>query len=244
MEKKYTKIVIAVLILLFLGLMIYKTTVFFKYKTDNVEINKAGIFNETINISYNGDSDVVTFDEMSYHDYFSDYVDKEGIAFKVKYDENGKVISYYDISKENQLINMLNVNSFELAIDEEENKTDFSTEKDMRNFLNKKNIKDDIDLIKYIKDNYYFKNELLTPTKTMRNNYILNSLAQSALPNFESITLIKGDNIKGYIVNISSNPLKAIHLLYGDNQYVIVLLGEEITTSEFVNNLLESISFN
>lgn len=245
MKINFKKLIIVFVVLLFVGLIAYKVSTFSKYKTDNITINKEGIFNNTININYIEGSGTATFEEMSYHDYFSDYVDKEGIAFKVKYGEDGNVASYYSITKENQLINMLSVDSFELATDEKgiENKK-YHTEKNMKKFLKKNEIKDDIDLIKYIKDNYYLKNSLLTPTYTMRNNYIINSLAQSAFPNFESITLIKGDNIKGYIVNISSTTLKAIHLLHGDNQYVIVLLGEEITTPEFVNNLLGSIRFN
>lgn len=245
MEKKrnFKSISIMALVFVLLCLMAYKFAMLQKYKTENIAINTTSIFNETVNIGYTED-DVITFDEMSYKDYFADYVDKEGLSFKVKYNENGEISAFYSIIKEKQLINLLNVNSFELATDGEDSKNDFSTEKDMKKFLNNNNIKDDIDLIKYIKDNYYLENKLLTPTKTMRKNYIINSLAQSVFPNFESITLIKSDNIKGYIVNVHSSPLKSIHLLYGDNQYVIALFGEEVTNSEFINNLLETVSFN
>lgn len=247
MERKFSlKIFLPlVLVLLLFGTFVYKFAAMQKYKTENIDINTKSIFNSTINITYNGDSSVTKFDEMSYHDYFSDYVDKEGLNFKVKYNENGEIVSYYNITKEEQLINMLSVDSFEIATDVEEiDSRKYFTEKNMKKFLDKKNIKDDIDLIKYIKDNYYLRNDLLMSTDTMRNNYIINSLVQSSFPNFESITLINGDKVKGYIVNIKSNPLKAIHLLHEDKQYVIALFGDEVTTDEFIKNLLGSISFN
>ena len=247
MEKKFDlkRIVIIVVTLLFVGLLSYKLAMFLKYKTENIPINTESIFNDTLNISYTEDNDIATFDEMSYHNYFSEYVDKEGLDFKVKYDDNGEIVSFYNIAKDELLINMLSVDSFEMATDIEDiNNRKYSTEKNMKRFLDKNNINDDIELIRYIKDNYYLKNDLLTPTKTMRNNYIINSLAQSAFPNFENITLIEGDKIKGYIINVQANPLKAIHLIHGNNQYIIALYGEEVTNSKFVNDLLESISFN
>ena len=237
------RIYILVVLLVVLGVT-YRAAMFLKYKTENIPINTESIFNDTLNISYTEDNDIAMFDKMLYKDYFSDYVDKEGLDFKVKYDENGDIVSFYNITKEEQLINMLSVDSFEMATDVEEIKNKkYSTEKNMKKFLDRKNIKDDIDLIEYIKNNYYFKNSLLTPKNIMRNNYILNSLAQSAFPNFENITLIEGDKIKGYIINVQANPLKAIHLLHEDKQYVIALFGAEVTTDEFVNEFLESISF-
>ena len=246
MEKKINlkRIGIIVVVLLFIVLTSYKLAMFLKYKTDNLDINQDGIFNETIEVTYK-ESDTVTYDEMSYKDYFTDYVEVEEMGFKVKYDADGEVESAYNIIKEPQYISMLSINSFEMAIDEEENKdVDFSTEEDMKKLLKEKNINDDIDLIKYIKDNYYFKNYLFTPTKTMRNNYILNSFAQSAFPNFENIALIKGDKIKGYVMKMSSGKIKVIHLLYKDNQYGILLVGDELNTTEFINSLLETISFD
>ncbi len=142
------------------------------------------------------------------------------------------------------LVIMLNTNSFELFSDNKENDISYETEKNMKEFLDKNNIKDDVDLLNYIKKNYYFKNNIFTCTKTMRNNYIFNSLILVAFPEFKNITLVNG-SIRGYIINTaSSQNIKEIHLLYNNSQYIITLFGEDITNDDFVKELITSISFS
>lgn len=248
MEKKINfKVLIYLFMFLFLGFIVYKFFMLQKYSTENININNELIFNETMNIKYNQNKDFVSFDEMSYFNYFSDYISREGASFKVKYDENGKVNSFYNIAKEKQYIHVLNINSF-MLMSTEENKNgtiDYSTDKSMKEFLNKNEIKDDIDLIKYIKNNYYLNSNLFTPLNKLRNNYIINSLMQVAFAEFESITLINGDEIRGYMINIKTTAnVKEIHLLHNDNQYIITLGGNEIINIQFINSLLESIKFN
>lgn len=241
--KNKIRLIITIIVLLLVGLISYKIAILYKYRSEKVSIDNKSIFNETLNITYNQCNDTITFEEMSYCNYFSDHVSKENVYFKVKYDENGKVISFYNIVKDKQYINVLSINSFELSTDEEK-ELDYSTGKDMKKFLDKNNIKDDIDLLKYIKDNYYLNSNLFTSSVSIKNNYIINEFALAALPEFESITLINGDKVKGYIVNTKSTTnIKEIHLLYNDNQYIILLSGDEITNINFIKSLLESISF-
>lgn len=235
------------IILLFLGFIIYKFAILQKYKTEKIAIDNKSIFNETMNINYNQTNNTIVFEEMVYFDCFSDYVTEENVAFKVKYNENGEISSFYNIVRQKQYISALNINSFMLMSDnlKDKGEVNYSTVKSMKNFLNKNQIKDDIDLIKYIKNNYYLNNNLFTPSTTMKNNYIINTFTQVALPEFKSITLINGDEAKGYIINIKSIvDIKEIHLLHNDNQYIITLSGYEITNTEFISNLLESINFN
>lgn len=235
--KKNFCIIFLVLLFCFIG---YKFIFLLRYKTEKVFFQSDKIFNETINVNYKNRTDNVFFDRMFYYDYFSDYVDKDDSNFKVKYDEFGEVVSFYNISREKQYINLLNINSF-LYSDQD---VDYSTSKDMRFFLIKKHINNDIDLMKYIKDNYYLKNNLFTSIKMMKINYIFNSYVSTTLPNFNSISLIQGDKINGYIMNINSDfNIRVIHLLYNDEQYIITLAGQNITSDEFINDFLESIYF-
>ena len=192
------KIKITILILLILtGFIIYKFIMLQKYNVEEISINTSAIFNEKLNIKNNSINDK-KYKSMSYKDYFIGYVIKEGTDFKVKYDEKNEVSSFYNIIKDKQYTNLLNNNSFTIFSDK--NNSNFSTEKYMKDYLNSNNIKNDIDLLKYIKDNYYLKNSLFTSTSVMKGNYIINSFTQIALPEFNSITLIDGD-LKGYIIN-------------------------------------------
>ena len=241
--KNKKMLICLIVILLFLIFIGYKFVMLQKYKIDNISIDNESIFNETMNIKYNNSNNITTFDDMSYLNYFSDYVHKENTDLKVKYNDNNDVVSFYNIVKEKQYINILNMNSFELYSDGEKNNINFNTEHYMQKHLDKNNINDDVDLLNYLKNNYYFKNNIFTCTKTMRNNYIFNSLISVVFPEFSSITLIDG-SLKGYIVNTTSPAkVKEIHLLHDNDQYIITLSGEEITNIDFINNLLKSISF-
>ena len=236
-NKLKVKITILILFIL-IGFIIYKFIMLQKYNVEETSINTDTIFNEKMNIKSNGINDV-KFKSMLYKDYFTDYVIKEGTEFKVKYDENNKVSSFYNISKDKQYIYLLNNNSFTIFSDKKD--PNFSTEKYMKDYLKNNNIKDDVDLLKYIKDNYYLKNNLFTSTNIMKSNYIINSFTQIALPEFNSITLVEGD-VYGYIINAKT--IREIHLLHNNDQYTITLVGKELINDEFINKLLESIVFN
>ena len=236
-KKLIIKLIIFIILMCFI---VFKYVVLLNYKTENIPIDNDSIFNETININYKESDNQTSFGNMTYNNYFSDYVTKENTNFKVKYNSDNKVESFYNISKEKQYIYILNNNSLSLFADKEV--SSFETEKYMKDYLNKNNIKNDIDLLKHIKEKYYIKSYIYTPIKTMKSNYIINSFVQIALPEFKNIVLVKGDNTNGYIINTKS--VSEIHLLYNDDQYIITLSGNEITNKEFINNLLETISFN
>ena len=236
-KKLIIKLIIFIILMCFI---VFKYVVLLNYKTENIPIDNDSIFNETININYKESDNQTSFGNMTYNNYFSDYVNKENTNFKVKYNSDNKVESFYNISKEKQYIYILNNNSLSLFADKEV--SSFETEKYMKDYLNKNNIKNDIDLLKHIKEKYYIKSYIYTPIKTMKSNYIINSFVQIALPEFKNIVLVKGDNTNGYIINTKS--VSEIHLLYNDDQYIITLSGNDLTNKEFINRLLESIKFS
>lgn len=241
---KKNKIIVVILLLFIIIFIVYKSYMLHVYKTEHVKLDNSVIFKERIDINEPYENtEIINFDDMTYNNFFVDYKENEN-GFNVKYDDNNEVASYYRIVKDKQYINVLSMNSYQLFSEEENNNTNFETEENMKDLLNKNNIKDDVDLLNYIKNNYYFKSNIFTCSKTMRNNYILNSFISVALPEFKSITLIDG-NIRGYIINNTSTAnIKEIHILHNDDQYIITLLGEEITSEEFVKDLIKSIRFN
>ena len=67
--------------------------------------------------------------------YFKEY--KENVNnsnMRVKYDAKGKVESFYSIDKIQQYIDMLNLNSFKLYIEEDSNNYNFNTEESTKNY--------------------------------------------------------------------------------------------------------------
>ena len=245
--KKYKSILKYIIVLIcVLLIIIYKAIMLNKYQAGKREINNDAIFSETITITKQDyDGEKIISENISMANLFEGYVDtKNQSSFKVKYEGDKIVSSFTKPSSMDQYINLLNINSLELRPsnpDEETMKTNAST----RKFLDKHNIKNDIDLLNYIKENYYFKNNLFTLTSTMKNNYLLNSFVEIGLLDFKDITLING-SINGYVINCNNTGtiIKEIHILKDDKQYIMTLLGEEITTNEFITQLLSTVDFN
>ena len=252
MKKKIILIVVVLLVLV----LAFQLIMFKRYESVEVQINKDAIFNQTLTVENDSDSiELIPFVNMNYGNFFDGFEKQPGGNFTVKRDERGEVIAYYSIFREEQYIKKLSVNSFLVTATLVE--VDNSTEKNMQDFLDKNNIKNDIDLFKYLKEHYYIKNNIFTCYKTMRNNYILNTFVEVSLPSYDNITLLNG-SVNGYIINTKRNiglegeyvdfntniGIREIHLLNNDDQYIITLYGEEISNDEFVNNLLKTISFN
>lgn len=217
--KKKILIVLIFIFLLLLTFLGYKVFLLSKYKTNERTLDTNSIFIETVTISNDKkvDGDVITFEELSVKNYFNEFEEhKTNSNLKAKYDTEGNVVSAYSISKDKQYINSIDLESDE--------------------------IKTDIELFKYIKDNYYFKNTIFTSKKIIENNYLINSFVENGMPEFENITLING-KINGYILDMG-NLRKEIHLLHNDEQYIISLIGEELINNEFVMDLLETVEFS
>lgn len=233
MKKKIICITIILVLAIFFA---YKSYMLIKYRSEKVTLDKGLIFKETLTIENNSNSKTI-------EEYFEGYEELENNSnFKVKYNDEGEVESFYTLANIEQYVNLLNINSFELYTDDSIKKN-YNTEKDMKDYLSKNKINNDIDLLKHIKENYYFKNNLFTCSKTMKNNYILNNFVLSTLPNFKEIVLIDG-SINGYIIVIntsSEKPIKEVHILNEDKQYIIFLAGNDITSTEFITELLETV---
>ena len=233
MKKKIICITIILVLAIFFA---YKSYMLIKYRSEKVTLDKGLIFKETLTIENNSNSKTI-------EEYFEGYEELENNSnFKVKYNDEGEVESFYTLANIEQYVNLLNINSFELYTDDSIKKN-YNTEKDMKDYLSKNKINNDIDLLKHIKENYYFKNNLFTCSKTMKNNYILNNFVLSTLPTFKEIVLIDG-SINGYIIVIntsSEKPIKEVHILNEDKQYIIFLAGNDITSTEFITELLETV---
>ena len=189
-----------------------------KYKTEKISINSDQIFKETLTIPHESEEHIIS-------DYFIDYEDSDtNPNVKIKYNDKKEIVSFYLVTTSKQYINVLSVDSFELKGEKDNKKEDYNTEKNMQKFLEKNKINNDIDLLNYIKNHYYISNNIFTSTKTMRNNFILNTFVQITLPEFESITLLNGE-VEGYIINLK-NGIREIHILNKDEQHIITLSGK------------------
>ena len=238
--KKYRNIIkYIVIILLILSFIFYKIIMLYKFQYIEIEFDTNRIFNETITIDrnseYNGKR--IYLGRISFADYFDNYADvRNEYNTKVKYDNNNKPVAFYSVREEKQFVNILSNESLGNGFNSSNGEL-VPTSHNTLKYLYDHGVRNDIDLLKYIKENYYFQNNIFTFTKTMKTNYLLNNFVDNGLLSFNNIVLING-YIDGYIINKN---IKEIHILKDGKQYIISLYGDEITTNEFITKLLYSI---
>ena len=237
MKKKLLLIICLLICLSVAVYFIYQFVIYRKYNAEKIELNKEAIFNETLTISHEKPMDKLTFEDLVYDDFLHEYTSIDNTPLRIIYGDNGEIISRFDITKEKQYIKLLNANSFSLN----SNSNDYVTDKDMDTFLNDNQIKNDIDLINYIKEHYYLENKFFMSPKDMKINYLLNMFVSSTLPSFENIILLRSGEFEGYMFNSRDNI--EIHLLHNDEQYIIVMSGEYIANPEFAETELNSMYF-
>ena len=240
MKKK--NLIIGIITVILLILLVNKVLILNEYKSEKRDIDQNNFLSKVISILYYVEpieDEIATYEEMTFKNYFEGYEDNNN--FKVKYDENGNIKSYYSINKTNQYIDILNINSFKMYTDENLGELDYKTSESMKQFLINNNIKNDLDFLNYIKLNYYhLSSNIFTNLETIKNNFIINEFVNVSLINFDELILINR-NLSGFIF-VNQN-MKEIHLIKGSDKYIITLSGEDITNDEFVRNLLESIKF-
>ena len=240
MKKK--NLIIGIITVILLILLVNKVLILNEYKSEKRDIDQNNFLSKGISIPYYVkpiETEIVTYEEMTFKNYFEGYEDINN--FKVKYDENGNIESYYSINKTNQYIDILNINSFKIYTDKNLDELDYKTSESMQQFLINNNIKNDLDFLNYIKLNYdYLSSNIFTNLETIKNNFIINEFVNVLLIDFDELILIDR-NLSGFIF-VNQN-MKEIHLINGSDKYIITLSGEDITNDEFVRNLLESIKF-
>lgn len=117
----------------------------------------------------------------------------------------------------------------------------FTTQNYRQEFLKKNNINDDVDLIKFIKENGILKSNLFSSTKTMKQNYSYNMFLSIVLPTAEEVTIITGD-LNGYILKIGN--FKQVNILKDDLQYNLQFFNLEYFNDDLIKTILESVTFN
>ena len=104
-------------------------------------------------------------------------------------------------------------------------------------FLNKYNIKNDVDLIKHIRERKKIKSTMKTPLIKIKENYFFNYI-ELALPPLDDIVYLDGD-IEGYMF-IGDNK-KIAYILDGDKLYCLTFNNLEYFTDDVIKEILDSV---
>lgn len=214
---KTTKILIISIVTLIILFLAYKFYLLNKYSSDKIEeFNSNNIFSSTLTIkngTLNNNLDKIK-------DYLEENIDSMGYSFD-------KYSQYYNMS----------LDAFNICVDDCK-----KSPYDLKRINNENNIKNDIDLLNYIKDKYYFKSNIISSKRKIIENYILNGIVSvSDIGSSNEIVLIDGD-ISGYLIDVK-NKYKVLHLLDINDQYIISFYGKDILSNESIKEMLENMNF-
>jgi hypothetical protein len=250
MKKKF---IIGVVVVLFLAVAYlgYKVILLNNYKvseTENEFLNKLKDSGDTINIKTVTNSDTKeTFENVVYSNIFDNFVldetksSNEGSQRYKTYnlkDNAGNLramfkvgssdYDYYDILVSNDIstfsVDLKNINRKEL--------------------VEKFNIKNNIDLIKYIINHYQDSVNIFSSRDEIEMYYLIKTFTNTIIP-VSKISIIDGD-IDGWMFIIKDNAYYEIHLLHNKEKYFFTFANgtnEEYFTLNDIKEFLNTVKF-
>jgi len=261
-KKKNQIILLTVIIIgLFACFFCYKGIAAYIYTVEPLEEQQYKLFIDGLNnqdkiiIKYEPvyDNNYFVYDDMKIRNDFSLYKNVEdtneyNLVKYHLYDDDNNFKAGFWYGKTNTYINMFTSSSMLLFgdVDNEEitnNLLDTNnkfTSFDRNEFLEKNNIKNDIDFLNFIKDNHYLKNNIFMSINEMKQNCTYNTFVQVMMMSMNKFTIIEG-KYDGYMFNIDhSKNIKEVNILENDKRYVFTFIGEEYT-DEYINELLNTL---
>lgn len=228
----------------------YKTYIWREYltvKPENAEKVVQGLeVRNTITLHNTDTKDYLIKDNIKIRNDFKDY-EKEEIETDfsptryIIY-EDGQIKEGFYLGKMPQYIDLFTSNDLTFFGEMDDESTTPMKEKfeksDRKKFLEKNNIKDDIDYINFVKENYYIKTNIFMSKKKMAEIYAFNLLTSIAIPEVDSITLIDGD-YRGYIFNGSK--IRSINIIYKEELYVFTTIGEKFQNDSYIEDLFKTL---
>lgn len=227
--KTIAGIIIAVLLTAFSYkiFLLYSNNVNYGDIDTNINIKNTLIIN-----SSNELIDPLSFDNVQFENNFSDYQKKdvqgEMLVSYVLTDSNG-INQIFSFVKTDDIVKMMrdNNNSFD----------DKFKKLDKNNILEKYNIKNDIDLIKYMSKRKIEKSTIFSTKNKIIENYLFNYILINEFPSLNDITLITGI-YDGYVIN--SEDLKIVNIIKDNKKYIFTFNGDAFT-SEYIKEFLNSL---
>ena len=248
---KISIISVIILILLFIG---YKGIMYYRYtakKPDNVEEIVKGLKNQKkVNIEKKTlqDNEYATMNEhVKIKNIFEGYTKGDVVADSIvtyTKEENGQnyYINYFAGDANYQLVDAYVSDELDLYNDNGFLKGD-AKDSDRKGFLEKHNIKNDIDFYKFAADNYFIESSFFTDTKTLKQNYTFNVIASIVLPEIEGWTIFEGD-LNGFCLELGNDnniTVYEITIIDNNKRYGLFTNDPRFKDESFVIDVVSSI---
>lgn len=221
------------LVIILLIIVIYKIILLSHYKSLK-DYNPNNIFGKELNIKNKTNNNEDNFYEMFFQNLSNTFEKKVYDENHISFKNENEVIA---ITKQEQLYKNLYTNL--TTLDTKNSKINFIDKKSNKLFLEKNNIKNDIDLFNYIKNKNNKKLSIFTMITTIKREIAIKSITEIIL--YNEITLINND-LNGYIIN-QNYKTREVHILNNDTDYIIYFTGENVTSEQYIMDFLSTINF-
>lgn len=221
------------LVIILLIIVIYKIILLSHYKSLK-DYNPNNIFSKELNIKNKTNNNEDNFYKMFFQNLSNTFEKKVYDENHISFKNENEVIA---ITKQEQLYKNLYTNL--TTLDTKNSKINFIDKKSNKLFLEKNNIKNDIDLFNYIKNKNNKKLSIFTMITTIKREIAIKSITEIIL--YNEITLINND-LNGYIIN-QNYKTREVHILNNDTDYIIYFTGENVTSEQYIMDFLSTINF-
>ena len=246
-------IIIGLLLVGYFGYKAFLITVFDPLKYRDEETTK--IYNQFLEALNNQDKMTIEHYKISEEDYldvglkirndFKDYqedifLDGNTIVY-YQLDDNNERKSTFEIGAEKNYISLFTKSSNYITISSfYDSDLDLVSSYQLEEFLEDNNINNDVDLLNFIKDRPYIKNNIFTNIDKIKKNISYNLFVDIVCQPIEKITLIDGD-CTGYMFTMATNNnFKVVNILKNDIKYTLTFMGDNFT-DDYINELLNTL---
>ena len=245
--------IIITLIVLFFG---YKLFMYYRYtadKPDDVEEIVNGLKNyKTINIkkrTLNEDEYIVKKhfkmkNIMEGYTLDQNNINKDIDIYRKEIDDKKYVIQFASDIDSFQIIDGFVDDNIQIFGDESLGFLKGNiTDADRDGFLEKNNIKNDIDFYKFVANNYFIESNLFTDTKTLKQNYAFNLFTSIVVPRIDKWVAFEGD-LTGYIMYIGTKSDVSVYqiaIIDNGKRYGILTTDPRFIDEEFTIDFISSI---
>ena len=253
MENKMSRPKFLILITVFYLILYIVLKIFIVYAQDLYMKNE--VYETTYNIGKVLKINSYTEEEKSSTDYFSSNSDVYKMKVKnyftnfesgdsdtnyeyyLLYDENNNIVAAFMLGQfDTQMHNIHSLD--EASYFSEFNHFPLYISSILRNyFLDKNNIHNDIDLIKFIRQRKRLDCRFTTPIVKIKENYFFN-FVETMFPELKNITYIEGD-LEGYI--IEREEFKQVCIIKNNRLYCITFFKLDYFTDDVINDILRSL---
>jgi len=229
MNKKQ-KIIIQVIIGIIFVYVIFKQICVLTYTKKDFDSNSKITIGNTIELKTNklNENEYITFNNIKIRNDFKNY-EKTNKDNEVTYRNNNNIMNI--IISSQTYIDKLNTKEVEDKI--------YKTI-DIKKILNKNNIKNDIDLFRYISNYKFNSNNIFASLYKIKESYFAKYISIAILPDLSSpITFLNG-SYNGYIFNVNDN-FKQVNILKDDKVYTFNFSGYD---DKYIIDLLNTVVIN